>query len=469
MDINTQSIFWREIEVPNGIVSIEFDKTKLIDFLHLNGFYKKYLGKDRIYIKETGNIISEISAEQIQDFVVNFIRNIPLDLLKKATPKLIETALVENSNNLFGKNIFSLLKEFNKEPLRDTKSSAFFTFKNTLVEITKDNILYHPYSNFNACIWQKQIIDHDFEFVKSGCDFHKFLLNISGGNNERFSALMSSIGYLLHTYKNPSITKAIIYCDEDSSHELEGRTGKSLVVKAIGKLRNCLTLDGKNSKINETFSFQNVELSTQIINFNDVNKNFNFESLFSILTEGIKVEKKYRDSFFISFEDSPRIVITTNHTIQGKGGSFEDRMFEVEFSNHYNKAHKPQDDFGKLFFSEWNKEEWNKFHSFMMICVMYYLKNGLKSYPHINLQNRKLVQEYGEYFIKFVDSLELDKEYDKKELFLHFCEENFGIITFEQRTFTNMIRDYAKSKKLEVLERESNGRSMIKLISKKNV
>jgi hypothetical protein len=75
---------------------------------------------------------------------------------------------------------------------------------------------------------------------------------------------------------------------------------------------------------------------------------------------------------------------------------------------------------------------------------MYYLKNGLKSYLHINLQNRKLVQEYGEYFIKFVDSLELNKEYDKKELFQHFCEENFGIITFEQRTFTTMIRDYAK-------------------------
>jgi hypothetical protein len=466
MNINTQSIFWSEIEAADKSVSIEFDKTNLINFLHLNGFYKKYLGKDRIYIKETGNIISEITAEQIQDFVTNFIRNIPLELLIKASQKQLESALVENSNSLFAKNVFSLLHEFNKEPLRDTKTSAFFTFKNTIVEVTKDDILFHYYENFNACIWQKQIIQHDLEFNLGKCDFAKFLLNICGGKNERFDALVSSIGYLLHSFKDPSTTKAVIYCDEDSSHELEGRTGKSLVVKAIGKLRDCLTLDGKNSRVNESFSFQQIELSTQIINFNDVNRNFNFESLFSILTEGLKVEKKYRDSFFINFEDSPKVVITTNHTIQGKGGSFEDRMFEVEFSTYYSKDHKPKDDFGRNFFSEWDKEEWNKFHSFMLQCVRYYLKEGLTNYPHINLPHRKLIQEYGETFINFMAAIELNKEHDKNELFSNFCQEYNGTIPFEQRTFTRMIREYAKLKNLEVVESKSNGKSFIELVRK---
>ncbi|MCL5030096.1 MAG: hypothetical protein M1480_13870 [Bacteroidetes bacterium] len=466
MKVNVQSIFWKEMDGENGAVTIKFDKTKLIEFLHQNGFYKKYLGKERIYIKETGNIIDEVSAEQIQDFVVNLIRKVPQELLKKTSSKQIETALVENFNILFSKNPFSLLHEFNKEPLRDTKYSAFFTFRNVIVEVTKDKILYHPYDKFNACIWKKQIINHDFELINSNGDFQKFILNICGGKNERFFALVSSIGYLLHTYKDPSITKAVIYCDEDSSSDLEGRTGKSLVVNAVGKLRNCLMLDGKNSKVNESFSFQQVELSTQIINFNDVSKTFNFESLFSILTEGIKVEKKYRDSFYINYENAPKIVITTNHTIIGKGGSFEDRMFEVEFSPYYSKDHKPINDFGRLFFMEWNKDEWDKFYSFMIVCVKFYLKNGLKSYPHINLPIRKLTQEIGEPLMRFFESLELNTEYDKKELYEQYIQECDGVILFGQRTFTNCIKDYAKSNKLEVVERFSNGKSLIKLIRK---
>ena len=57
------------------------------------------------------------------------------------------------------------------------------------------------------------------------------------------------------------------------------------------------------------------------------------------------------------------------------------------------------------------------------------------------------------------------KEYDKKDLFQQYCQDNDGIIPFEQRTFTNMIKDYAKAKKMEVVETKKNGRSYIQLVS----
>lgn len=466
MEQNNHSIFWIEIIDHDNQVSIKFDKSMLLNFLRHKGFFKKYLGRERIYINEVNNIISEVSTEKIQDFVVNYIRNIPPELLNKVKPKQIEKALIENVNYLFGNSTFSLLHEFNRELLRDTKTSAFFAFKNGIVEVSKENIILRDYSSYSSCIWGNQIINHHFNLDGSRCDFGKFISNISNKNKERFAALISSIGYLLHSYKNPSLTKAIVYCDEDSSSDLEGRTGKSLVIKSIGKLRNCLTLDGKNSKINESFSFQQVDLSTQIINFNDVNKNFNFESLFSIITEGLKVEKKYRDSFFIDFNDSPKIVITTNHTILGKGGSFQDRIFEIEFSSHYNKDYKPIDDFGRQFFYEWDKEEWNRFYSFMMYCTMFYLMYGLKYYAHINLPKRKLIQEFGDSFYKFLESIQVDKEYDKKELYKDFREFAGGNVTYEQRTFTTMIREFAKSKGMDVVEWKSNSKSYIKMIQK---
>ena len=42
-------------------------------------------------------------------------------------------------------------------------------------------------------------------------------------------------------------------------------------------------------------------------------KYFSFESMFSLITEGLTIEKKNKDAIKIPFQKSPKLIITTNH------------------------------------------------------------------------------------------------------------------------------------------------------------
>ena len=54
-----------------------------------------------------------------------------------------------------------------------------------------------------------------------------------------------------------------------------GGSGKTLLINAIGKVRNLSILDGKSLDLKEWFSFSSVDLGSEILLFDDVEKNFN--------------------------------------------------------------------------------------------------------------------------------------------------------------------------------------------------
>jgi len=83
---------------------------------------------------------------------------------------------------------------------------------------------------------------------------------------------------LLHSYQNDAKPKAIIFNDEMISEDIpNGGSGKGLIHKSIGKLKNLVFENGKKF-------YQKVNKDTQNFLMDDVGKNFNFEDLFSIVT-----------------------------------------------------------------------------------------------------------------------------------------------------------------------------------------
>src|SRR5699024_7206672 len=126
---------------------------------------------------------------------------------------------------------------------------------------------------------------------------------------------------------------------------------------SIAMMKNVSKLDAKRFDFNSQFAYQTVETDTQVLVFDDAKKNFNFENLFSLITEGITLEYKGRDAIKLSVEDSPKILISTNYTIKSEGGSFKRRMFEVELSSYFNSNYTPQDEFGCMLFDEWDEAE----------------------------------------------------------------------------------------------------------------
>jgi hypothetical protein len=102
--------------------------------------------------------------------------------------------------------------------------------------------------------------------------------------------------------------------------------------------------------------------------------------------------------------------------------------------------------FGKNFFEPWNKEEWNSFDNFMISCLRYYLKNGLVEYERVNLNKKMLVESTSEEFVEFVEEVEVDKRYNKKELHQRFIEIYPDLKNLHQKTFISWIKIYAKLK-----------------------
>jgi hypothetical protein len=125
-----------------------------------------------------------------------------------------------------------------------------------------------------------------------------------------------------------------------------------------------------------------------------------------------------------------------------------DREFVLEFSDYFNESYKPVEEFGKKFFEPfWNSEEWNSFDNFMIECLQYYLKNGLKDYERINLNNKMLIEMTSEEFVEFMESLTqalskgegFSEKFDKKELHKKFIEEYPDFNNLHQKTFTNWL------------------------------
>jgi hypothetical protein len=358
--------------------------------------------------------------------------------------------------------------------MRDKKDEGYLFYKNGFVKIKKHK---KPelvtYDKLEAPIWKNQIKERDIDIIdkkRKQSEFEQFLWNVTGKDWDRFLSLCSSIGYLIHNFKDKATTKAVIFCDQNISENPNGRTGKSLVGRALSFVRNTTRIDGRNFDFHSRFTFQNVQINDEIVEFNDVKSNFHFDNLFSVITDDMWVEYKNQNTYKIPFDISPKFLISTNYTIKGIGDSYKARMFEIEFNDHYSAGYTPQDEFGHLFFDDWDEEEWNRFDNFMIECLKLYIDWGLVNSDKINLTERKLIDATLWEFVEFADGeIIANVEYDKEELYKRF-KKSMGYemdlldkFPHKKNTFTKWLKVYAVFRDMNYEERKSNGAQYIRL------
>lgn len=415
--------FWSKSD--KGAISIVHYMFR--DFLEDNGFYK-YMpvgNKSFIFVRVTNNLIDHTSEDEIKDFVLNHLQNVD---------DLSVYNFFADKTRFFKEDFLSLLSSVDVHFMEDDKNNAYLYYRNCAVNITKDTISIIDYLDLGGYIWKDQVIDRDFDLCEvEDCDFKTFISNISNDDEVRINSVESTIGFLLHGYKNLSYCPAVILNDEVITDNPEGGTGKGLFTNAISQMKKLAFIDGKSINFDSGFPFQTVSVDTQVLAFDDVKKHFNFERLFSIITEGITLERKNQQAMHIPFNKSPKIIITTNYAIKGKGNSFERRKWELEFKQFYTKEFTPQVEFGRLLFTEWDEHEWCRFDNYMIKSLQRYLTSGLLKSEFVNLKIRKLSADTCHEFIDWCglingephsDKLVMNEVIYKQDLYIDFIQDN---------------------------------------------
>ena len=432
-------IFW--FITKNNKIGI--DNFKYKTWLEQNGYYKYYPegSESFILIRIENNIIDTVNEVKIKDFVLSF-------LLKQKEYDVYQ--YMTNLPKYFKEDFLNTIDIIDIRFKEDTKDNAYLYFKSNVVEVSLTGIKIIDYIDLDGFVWKKQIIDREYnECFFEDCVYNKFISLVADCEQVRYDTIISVIGYLLHSHKTSANNKAIIINDETISDNPNGGSGKGLFCNALKFVKKVDTIDGKQFDFNKNFAYQTLNADTQVLVFDDVEKSFNFESLFSIITEGITIEKKNKDAIKIPVSRSPKIVITTNYTIGGVGGSFDRRKFEIEFSSYFNANHTPEQEFGGLLFDGWDDKEWNMFYSFMISCLRYYMENGLVKYEHKNLELRKLYKETATEFIEFMDDAMLvpGERINKTDLFNRFITEYKDFNKWlKQKRFKIWIDTYANYK-----------------------
>lgn len=465
IEIN-DSIDIDETFIPNDFWSFKDSGAIVIDYvlferyLHNFGLHKYYISDNSSefeYIIKDGYFMKRSDQNRIKDMVKE-------DLLDQGQ-NVVWSALAGMAR-IFTKDCLSILPTIDIEDNRDEKDKATLYYQDFALNIYKNKIDKITYSELNKSVWCDQVIKRNVELNdKSEGEFKTFIWKVSGEDPERYYSLKSAIGYLMHSHQSGSKPKAIIWNDETVSDDVpNGRSGKGLINKAISQIKNYVTLDGKNFDPNKSFLYQQVTKDTQVLLYDDVKKNFDFESLFSVVTEGLTVERKNKDSYKIPFKDSPKISITTNYTIRGEGSSHDARVFEVELSNYFNDQYTPEDEFGHLLFDGWDDIEWQKFDNYMIRCIQYFLKNGLVESKKVNLEYRKLKQDLGVEFIEWMETEPMKERISRKDARQKFENEYPKIARYNTpQKFNKKVKNYCDYHGLELTESKYNGVDMYKI------
>jgi len=419
---NKKQTFWTKND--KGTIKIVHILFKL--FLEENGFYKYCPegSKNYVFVRVSNNLIDHTSEKEIKDFILEHL--IELDDIS------IYNYFADNTR-FFKDEFLTLLSSIEVYFIEDTKNVAYLYYKNCAVKITKNEVIPIDYLDLGGYVWSDHVIDRNFRMCEiEGCDFQKFLSNISNKDNNRIKAMESTIGYLMHGHKNLSYCPAIILMDEVISENPEGGTGKGLFMNALQRMKKVVVIDGKSFAFEKSFAYQLVSADTQILCFDDVKKHFSFERLFSVVTEGLTLEKKNKDAIKIPFSKSPKIAITTNYTIGGKGNSFARRKRELELHQYYSKNFTPLEEFGKLMFGDWSEKEWCLFDNYMISCLQLYLDKGFIHADFVNKKLKDFIKDTGRDFAEWcgllqgypANALLIPKmKLYKQELFIEFLED----------------------------------------------
>lgn len=389
INITDEGQFWKK----DG-KKIKIKYTELAAWLKSIGYY--YFDQQLVQV-----IQNKVRIAEISDLIKAFFNEVEPDILDDMIEK-VPVIFKDNGGLMQG-----LIETLEDNFVKDTKNETWFFYQNCAVKVTNETSIPVLYNEIKGLVWEENIINRRFEQSDyDGCDAERFI-GILGG--EKRKELEQIIGYNLSRYKDPLISKATVIMEDvsaESEGESQGRSGKGVLVKFIKEFRKTSYINGKTMNFSDSFLWQSVQMDTNLIYIDDVEKSFRFTKLFSQITEGIEINAKNKAKIIIPYENSPKLIITSNYAVGEMDDSTFDRKFEFPVVKYFNSSRKPIDEFGRAFFIDWDSKEWSKFDNFMIDCAQKYLMlqdRGKITVQTSNSIDRILINDTDRGFVEFMD------------------------------------------------------------------
>ena len=189
---------------------------------------------------------------------------------------------------------------------------------------------------------------------------------------------------------------------------------------------------------------------------------YNFENNFSLITEGITLERKNKDAIKLNVHESPKVIISTNYAIKGDGHSQDRRRHELEIAQFYGKNLTPEQDFGRQLFDDWSFDDFNKFDNYMVECLQTYFALGLIAQNSKNSKKRKFISATSPEFDEWTndsENLPSGLRLDKQIYLDNFKRDypDFAQFKLTHKRFQIWIQKYCSYKDLKYDDGNSNG------------
>lgn len=481
MELANPAKFWMVRPKKEGGYSYEIDTECLHYFLELNGFstLKDETQKEVQYIRREGWRVKKVNTREVTQFLIEWcrkralpreVRNLILNTPKLNTASLERmremsldfTSFTPNSQFFYFRNsCIEVTANGITDHKRNNpgghyiwdgkviahdwrKGNDHISFTETINPETGEKVPHLTITNAEESPLMGYLINSSRIFWKeeleTGVDQldteekreayrkeHKF--DIAGPlltdeqRADQEQCLMNKIfttGYMLHRFKSPSRAWMAISMDykigEDG--QCNGGSGKSFLFRTLRYITEGVELNGRNPDLTKNPHWlAEVSPSTDIMVVDDCDKYMKLDEFYTLTTGEMTVNKKNVDPFTLSFEESPKIAVTTNYVMQDFSPSTLRRLLPLvqsdyyhsmggmdsEVQGEYRETRTIGDDFGRdLYTSTYPEQLWEADLKVLMECCRWYLwlvERGYKVMPPMkNIMERRWIQDMGAKF-----------------------------------------------------------------------